>query len=408
MLSSRRTILASLRANSLEDSARESSAEAKSARFGWTSDSGGTTSDETRERQPAHLMSSQLLILLGAGAISALFVFLIIRKADRLGLVQAPVARSSHVRPTPTGGGVGIVAGALVAGLMLPGGGSLSLILLLLGFVIALTGLIDDWRPLSARVRLPVQAVAIGTAIWMVGAVQIFAPVGGLLIATVGLLILLVAGVWWINLFNFMDGIDGIAGQQAILMMVSAMLACALTTPDATGTWIWWMMGAVAVASFGFLLFNWPPARIFMGDAGSTFLGFILFASTLVTMTQGWLSLPQWLLFAALFASDATVTLLVRILRGEKPAEAHRSHAYQRLSRRFGGARPVTVTALLLNALVLLPIALLVPAGWAAWAVTVLVYAVLVGIILWAGAGLADQEKASFAAYQRLLLRDHG
>lgn len=353
-------------------------------------------------------MTSQFLILLGAGAISALFVFLIIRKADRLGLVQAPVARSSHVRPTPTGGGIGIVAGALVAGLMLPGGGSLSLILLLLGFVIALTGLIDDWRPLSARVRLPVQALAIGVAIWVTGAVQIFAPDGGLLLSAIGVLVLLLAGVWWINLFNFMDGIDGIASQQAVVMMVSAMIACSIGSPDAAGTWIWWMMGAVAVASLGFLLFNWPPARIFMGDAGSTFLGFILFAAALVTMTEGWLSLPQWLLFAALFASDATVTLLVRILRGENPAEAHRSHAYQRLSRRFGGARPVTLTALLVNALILLPIALLVPAGWTAWAVTVFVYAILVCIILWAGAGLADQEKASFTAYRRLLLRDHG
>ena len=269
-------------------------------------------------------MTGNLVIIAAAAVLSCACVFVLIRRAAQLGLVQAPEARSSHVRPTPTGGGIGIVAGALVAGLSLPGTDGISFLILALGLVIALVGLIDDRRPLPARVRLPVQALVVAALLWSTGAAGALA--GGLPpVFHLGAAVLLLIGVlWWINLFNFMDGIDGIAGQQAILMLLSAMLIAFGTVPGVTGGWTWWMMAATAAATFGFLVFNWPPARIFMGDAGSTFLGFTLFASAMLSLVAGWLSLPQWLVLAALFAGDATVTLLVRLLRGENVAQAHR------------------------------------------------------------------------------------
>ncbi|MGN7295305.1 MraY family glycosyltransferase [Rhizobium sp. SAFR-030] len=350
-------------------------------------------------------MTGNLVIIAAAAVLSCACVFVLIRRAAQLGLVQAPEARSSHVRPTPTGGGIGIVAGALVAGLSLPGADGVSLLILALGLVIALVGLIDDRRPLPARVRLPVQALVVAALLWSTGAAGALA--GGLppVFHLGAAVLLLIGGLWWINLFNFMDGIDGIAGQQAILMLLSAMLIAFGTVPGVSGGWTWWMMAATAAATIGFLVFNWPPARIFMGDAGSTFLGFVLFASAMLSLVAGWLSLPQWLVLAALFAGDATVTLLVRLLRGENVAQAHRSHAYQRLSRRFNGARPVSSGFAVVNLLVLLPIAFILPQEVWAWLVVVVVYVCVIGAALACGAGLPDQQPASFNTYRRLLSR---
>lgn len=346
-----------------------------------------------------------LLILAASAIVSGLCVFLIIIKARDLGLVQAPVARSSHVRPTPTGGGIGIVAGTLLAGALMPGSDAAAFWILLLGAAMALLGLFDDWRPLAARVRMPVQAAIVVLAIWVTDGTAALAGEQGALLQLGAGLLLLFGGLWWINLFNFMDGIDGIAGQQAVTMMVSAMVIAALTTSEATGSWTWWLMAATAISTAAFLLFNFPPARIFMGDAGSTFLGFIIVAIAMISLHAGWLSLPQWLILSVLFASDATVTLVIRYLRGENIAEAHRSHAYQRLARRFGGARPVTISAFCLNLFVILPLALLVGEGGFGWLAVLLVYLVAAGAALSAGAGLPDSETASIVSYRRLLKR---
>lgn len=344
-------------------------------------------------------------ILAACALTSALCVFVIIAKARDLGLVQAPVARSSHVRPTPTGGGIGIVAGTLLCGLLMPGGNGQTLSLLLLGAIMAAIGLFDDWRPLAARVRLPLQAMIVFLAIWIAdGTVAIAGNAGAVFQLAAGLLLLL-GGLWWVNLFNFMDGIDGIAGQQAVMMMVSAMVIAAIGTPEAIDSWAWWLMAATAISTTAFLLFNFPPARIFMGDAGSTFLGFVIVAMAMTSLHAGWLTLPQWLILSALFASDATVTLIIRYLRGENIAEAHRSHAYQRLARRFGGARPVTLSAFGLNLFVILPLALLANDTGFGWLAVFLVYLAAAGLALLAGAGLPDHETASISTYRQLLKR---
>ncbi len=269
-------------------------------------------------------------------ALAFLVALLILRQAARLGLVQAPNQRSSHTIPTPSGGGIGIAIGALA---ILPLIGA-DLRLLLAGAccgLLALLGLADDRLDLPALPRLIAQlllvAVVIATAPWS-------APLDPRLAAA--LIALLLAGVWWVNLFNFMDGIDGIAASQAILILAAATSIWMLQGTNPASPLLIWMI-ATAAAALGFLLLNWPPARIFMGDAGTNFLALTIFAMAAHTVAMGALRPEPWLILIAAFASDATITLLRRALRGERLMSAHRSHAYQILSRRWGGHRPVTL-----------------------------------------------------------------
>jgi Fuc2NAc and GlcNAc transferase len=173
--------------------------------------------------------------------------------------------------------------------------------------------------------------------------------------------LLIVMGVWWINLFNFMDGIDGLAGTQSIFMLMSAAALAWMMQPAAIGNPAWVWMIFTAAATLGFLWLNWPPAKIFMGDVGSTWLAFILFAFALLSIQAGWLSYTSWLILSAIFVTDATLTLLVRILRGDRWYQAHKSHAYQRLSRlwknnRKKGHQIVTLIVIAINILWLLPL----------------------------------------------------
>ncbi|CAD5109724.1 Phospho-N-acetylmuramoyl-pentapeptide-transferase [Pseudomonas carbonaria] len=177
----------------------------------------------------------------------------------------------------------------------------------------------------------------------------------GMLGAALALLFL----VWLLNLYNFMDGLDGIAAIEAISVCLGGAL-------------LYWISGAwvhaavpllLASAVAGFLFWNWPPARIFMGDAGSGFLGMVLGG---LLLQAAWIS-PElfwsWLILLGVFVVDATWTLLHRMLRGEKWHQAHRSHAYQTAARRFGGHLPVTLAVAAVNLFWLLPWALWVVAG---------------------------------------------
>lgn len=350
-------------------------------------------------------MQEKWFLLPAAAMISGFIVYLIIRFAEKLKLVQAPIARSSHVKPTPTGGGIGIVIAATVIACFLPSEPSVSWLIPALGFLIAFVGLIDDRHPLPASLRLPVQAAVVALTLIVTNATAALAGDAGPFLHILAGLVLIVGGVWWINLFNFMDGIDGIAGQQAIMMLSSAMIISLHASPEAAASWTLWMMAVVAASTFGFLIFNWPPAKIFMGDAGSTFLGFIIVALAFLSLAMGWMSVQQWLLLALLFASDATITLIIRFLAKDRLSQAHRSHAYQRLSRRFGGARPVSTCAWLINLLIVLPLTLYLPQGLLGIGIVIIAYILAVGVIIWAGAGLADATTSSISTYRARLVR---
>lgn len=337
-------------------------------------------------------MVTSLLICMGAGTLSMLVIAFLILNAQRLGLVQSPVARSSHVIATPTGGGAGIVSGSVVAIVALGYGNATILAVVALSLVIAALGLLDDRWPLPAKIRFPVQLIVVCLAVSATGAVT---AITGLDDTTalyfVCGLIIVIGGVWWLNLFNFMDGIDGLAGQQAVAMLGSAMLLSGSTQPGAIGDPLWWTLAIIATATVAFLSYNWPPAKIFMGDIGSTFLGFMIFAIAAMTIHAGWMTLPQWAILAVLFAADATVTLLTRLLRGERVTQAHRSHAYQRLSRRWGSAKKVTVAALATNLLLLLPAAFIFKHDdVAAYGAAAVFYIVFSGLFIAAGAGRRD------------------
>lgn len=304
-------------------------------------------------------------------------------------LVDIPNARSSHSVPTPRGGGVAIVLSFLcaVAALTITGraepGGSWAI--LGAGALVAVVGFVDDHRHLAARWRLLAHFVAAAWVLaWLGGAPRLDWFGATVDLGWFGATIAAVYLVWLLNLYNFMDGIDGIASVEAISVC-------------AGGAVLYWFVGRadlmaepllLAAAAVGFLFWNFPPAKIFMGDAGSGFLGIVL---GILSLQAAWVSpalLWSWLILLGVFVVDATWTLLRRLIRGERVYEAHRSHAYQRASRRWGGHLPVTLTVAAINLFWLLPISLCVGAGLLDGVVAIAIaYAPLLVIAFVLGAG---------------------
>ncbi len=326
-------------------------------------------------------------LILMSGVVAWAGAWAVRRAAPRIGLVAVPNARSSHRQPTPHGGGLGLVlAGSLAGGWLSWRTGMMLLAeVLALAAVLALVGLRDDLDPVPARVRFAVQAAVCTGLLGLLGLQA--APVGMLLAA-------LLLGLWWINLFNFMDGIDGLAAAQALFMLTVAALLCAWGHPERLSQPLWVMMPCLAAAAAGFLLINWPPAKIFMGDVGSTWIAFMIFALALLSILDGWLNAMTWLILGTGFIADASVTLSVRILTGQRWTEAHRFHAYQRLARRWHSHRKVTLCMAAFNLLWLLPLAAAVQRE-PQWGVALLPLAyapALLAALRW-GAGRADDAR---------------
>ena len=171
----------------------------------------------------------------------------------------------------------------------------------------------------------------------------------------VAMFALAVGVLWSINLFNFMDGIDGIAGSQAAFVSAAtALLIAALR--DASSPWLL-LPVVTAGACFGFLAWNWPPARIFMGDVGSGFFGLLPSSRSAPARAHGYLELLDVNDTGLGVIADATVTLVRRIVRRERWHEAHRSHAYQTLAKRWNSHRRVTILLWALNVAIALPLA---------------------------------------------------
>ncbi len=276
-------------------------------------------------------------------------------------IVDIPNARSSHTVTTPRGGGVAIVLSFLLALLLLSmtGNSSSSVAIGLFGsgLAVAVLGFLDDHGHIAARWRLLGHFAASLWALYWLGGLPAVTLFGfHLELGWLGHILAVLYLVWLLNLYNFMDGIDGIASVEAICTCLSASL-------------LYWLLGfeglmilplVLAAAVAGFLFWNFPPARIFMGDAGSGFLGIIL---GVLSLQAAWASpafLWVWLILLGVFIVDATFTLIRRLVRGDKVYEAHRSHAYQFASRHFGKHLPITLTVAAINLLWLLPIALCV------------------------------------------------
>lgn len=258
-------------------------------------------------------------MLLGAGFAAGL---LLTWGAVRVAVLAYPNARSSHERPTPTAGGVAFAL-PLIAYLGWLGwlGATPATVLALAAAALVACSFWDDVRELSAGVRLPLHV--------LVAAAVVHTLVPGLEGWWAAVLLLVL--VWHLNLYNFMDGIDGLAAVQALVFLVGAQLIAA-----GVGGWpgdVSWLASGALVA---FLVFNWPPARIFMGDTGSAFLGLLTGFLALWWWQEGILPLACSLILLAGFWFDATYTLIVRVVSGQAFTQAHRSHLYQKVAAKRG------------------------------------------------------------------------
>jgi Fuc2NAc and GlcNAc transferase len=314
--------------------------------------------------------------------------------ALRRGLLDLPNARSSHVAPTPRGGGIAFVATTLASVIVFAWLDSslkqIATALVVGGLLIAVLGYVGDRRHLATRWRL---LGHFGAGVWVLSWLGPIPPVPLLgvpiTLGWAGLALSLLYVVWMVNLSNFMDGIDGIASVQAITAALGGALLWWMTAPGQG-----WVVALGLTASVaGFLVWNWPPARIFMGDIGSHFLGFVLGALSLWCAQGAPHLFWAWFVLFGCFIVDATTTLVRRIARGERFDEAHCCHAYQHAARRFGSHLPVTLAVAAINLLWLLPIALGIALHWLDGVVGVaLGYAPLVVLVSRHRAGL---QKAS-------------
>ena len=276
-------------------------------------------------------------------------------------LIDRPNERSSHTVPTPRGGGVAIVVSfvALVVATGLMGDLSPQMATALAGggLVVALVGFVDDRAPLPARWRFLVHCLASAAVLWLMGGIPPVPLFGfDIDLGWPGLALAAVYLVWMTNLYNFMDGIDALASIEAITVALGGALCWWLATDHPQ----WPLCVALAACTAGFLVWNLPPARIFMGDAGSGFLGFVLGVFSLWTAHQATQVFWCWFILLGCFMVDATTTLVRRVRRGERFHEAHRSHAYQVAARQVGSHGKVSMSVGVINMAWLLPVALLV------------------------------------------------
>jgi Fuc2NAc and GlcNAc transferase len=300
---------------------------------------------------------AELAFLGAAVVLSVLLTGWVRRLALARGMLDSPNERSSHVRPTPRGGGIAIVVVSLAAMIALVWSGHLQARLFYAlaggGAAVALVGHLDDRGRIGIFGRFTVHiAAAIWATAWLGGLSEIHWGESVIRLGHLGSLLAVLGIVWALNLFNFMDGIDGIAASQAIFMggagaALAVVAGMSNSTPAAALL--------LAAASLGFLVWNWPPARVFMGDVGSGYLGFALSVIGLAALRERAVMLPVWLILGGVFFIDSTVTLLRRLARRERVYEAHRSHAYQWQARRWNSHLRVTLACLLINLLWLAP-----------------------------------------------------
>ena len=322
---------------------------------------------------------------------SAVITRQLIVNSHRFSKMDTPKERSSHITPTPRGGGIAFVAASLIGFLLLLLNDALNrteiLSICCAGVIVAIAGHLDDRQKISgATVRLVLHAIS---AIILIVGVGIPAQISlfdrtvntGIVGSILGVIYL----VWLLNLFNFMDGTDGIAASEAIFVVLAGAFLNYHVLSNANHSAV---AVILAASTFGFILYNWSPAKIFMGDVGSGFLGIVIGGLSLIAANQDPELLWVWIILLAVFVSDATVTLIRRLLRKQKPHVAHRSHAYQHLAIHFNSHAKVSLLVLAVNIVWLLPIAFLVADKQLAGSTGVIIaYVPLLGAALMFGAG---------------------
>ena len=312
------------------------------------------------------------------GAIDVMFLFIVslssfalvavlsagvIRYGPRFGLLDTPVARSAHVAPKPLGGGAALAAPYFLCVIWFVASAAISeSALAYLGclFIVVL-GFSDDRWQLSSKVRLPVQFIVSVAAVRAIGVDSVDFGFFSLSEPLTLSLLAVLSLVWLCNLTNFMDGIDGIAASQLLVTSLSCVVLLvgldAAAGESGEHDVVLTLSVVLAASAAGFLLWNWSPASLFMGDAGSGFIGFALGLMALESLVTQRMSVWSWVLLLGVFIADTAVTLLVRIIRGERWYEGHSQHAYQILSRRLNSHPRVVGGVILINICWLLPLA---------------------------------------------------
>ena len=285
------------------------------------------------------LISGLLLIA------SFVMTWLIKRISLKKNVLDIPNERSSHSMPTPRGGGLAIVMVWYIAVFILFLLKRISPSLfpaLLCGIPIALLGLFDDMWTISPYLRLSIQVVFASLAVFLLGGISNidfgFTRLNEYIILNI---ITVIGVVWFINLFNFLDGIDGYLGAEVIFICIASFILFGLKLPL-----------FLAAATAGFLFYNWQPARIFLGDTGSTFLGFTIGIFIIHFQNESQSSVIIWLMLTSVFWFDATITLFRRIRNKEKIATAHKKHAYQRIVQFGFSHRRTVISAMGINCVI--------------------------------------------------------
>ncbi|MES2218847.1 MAG: glycosyltransferase family 4 protein [Pseudomonadota bacterium] len=290
---------------------------------------------------------------------SLLLTWLTRRYAIRKNILDIPNQRSSHQIPTPRGGGIAIVISFLGAviimaltGLMGP---TLAYALMGGGLVIAAVGYADDVYQVKTSWRFVIHLLAALWAVyWLHGFPIVDLGTWKFTLNFWGDLLAVVGVIWAINFYNFMDGIDGLAGSEGLFIALAGSLALSMVHGPNCALLLLFFACAIA----GFTIFNWPPAKIFMGDVGSGFIGYVFAVIAIHTANLHDIPIVFWLIIMAVFICDATFTVLYRALKGERWYAAHRDHAYQNLIAYGASHQRVTLAITLLNIFLILPIAI--------------------------------------------------
>ncbi|MCK5828608.1 glycosyltransferase family 4 protein [Candidatus Bipolaricaulota bacterium] len=271
-----------------------------------------------------------ILLLAATLGLSWLGTGIVRRFAIKRRILDVPNARSSHEVPTPRGGGIVFsvlfllaAAGFLIASLPHP---NLWIALLGGGIVVVSVGWLDDCRGLPSFVRLSLYAVAAAWAAgWIGGFPDLQLGFASIHLGWLGYLISWAFILAFTNIYNFMDGIDGLTGSEGAIVSLAAGILLLFSGEPSVG----WLFIGLSVALLGFLRWNWHPARIFMGDVGSNFLGFVFATAALTTGQLSSVSIWVWAILLGVFIVDGFLTFGRRLMRRLPPYEAHRSHAYQ-------------------------------------------------------------------------------
>jgi len=291
-----------------------------------------------------------ILVLVATFFLSLIATCFFKQIALKKALLDIPNDRSSHKIPIPRGAGIVFVSIFYALCFTLWYGQQInpSLFLALLGGIpITILGYLDDLYSISSRWRF---LVHVGAAIWFVFCLGVTGFLSALLV--------IVMTAWLINLYNFMDGIDGLAASEAVFTLIAAAIVLWIMKRDYS---VIMLCVGLSGAILGFLYWNWPPAKLFMGDTGSGFLGYCFSVMIFSTASHSnELPVMFWFLLLGVFLTDSTYTLLMRIKQRKPWREAHREHIYQRLVDKGLKHHQVTLGVLGINCFILLPLALYV------------------------------------------------